>query len=95
MKENSFTLTDPIGVTIHVYEWLPESDVPVRGIVQISHGMCETAARYARFAEALTGLVMQYMPMTTGDMVEPLVKSICLVMLGRTDFIGCGAIFCR
>lgn len=44
MKENSFTLTDPIGVTIHVYEWLPESDVPVRGIVQISHGMCETAA---------------------------------------------------
>lgn len=56
MKENSFTLTDPIGVTIHVYEWLPESDVPVRGIVQISHGMCETAARYARFAEALTGV---------------------------------------
>ncbi|KTD85301.1 alpha/beta fold hydrolase [Paenibacillus etheri] len=56
MKENSFTLTDPIGVNIHVYEWLPESDVPVRGVVQISHGMCETAVRYARFAEALTGI---------------------------------------
>lgn len=55
MLENCFTLTDPIGVAIHVYEWLPESKVPVRGIVQISHGMCETAARYARFAEALTG----------------------------------------
>ncbi|WP_313640419.1 alpha/beta hydrolase [Paenibacillus sp.] len=55
MTENSFTLTDPIGVVIHVYEWLPESDKPIKGIVQISHGMCETAARYARFAEALTG----------------------------------------
>lgn len=54
MRENSFTLSDPIGVVIHVYEWLPDSDEPVRGIVQISHGMCETAARYARFAEALT-----------------------------------------
>ncbi|ASA19638.1 alpha/beta fold hydrolase [Paenibacillus donghaensis] len=54
MTENSFTMTDPVGVNIHVYEWLPEPDIPVRGIVQISHGMCETAARYARFATALT-----------------------------------------
>lgn len=54
MTENSFTLTDPVGVNIHVYEWLPASDIPVKGIVQIAHGMCETADRYARFAEALT-----------------------------------------
>jgi alpha-beta hydrolase superfamily lysophospholipase len=54
MKENSFTLTDPIGVAFHVYEWLPESNVTVRGIIQIAHGMCETAGRYARLAEALT-----------------------------------------
>lgn len=55
MIENSFFITDPIGVNIHVYEWLPEPDSSIRGIVQISHGMTETAARYARFAEALTG----------------------------------------
>lgn len=55
MRENSFKMTDPIGVPIHVYEWLPEPEATVRGIVQIAHGMCETAARYARFAAALTG----------------------------------------
>ncbi|WP_379132677.1 alpha/beta fold hydrolase [Paenibacillus sp. sgz500958] len=54
MLENSFTMTDPVGVQIHVYEWLPEPKSPVRGIVQIAHGMCETADRYTRFAEALT-----------------------------------------
>lgn len=54
MKENSFTMTDPLGVPIHVYEWLPEPEVPVRGIVQIAHGMCETAGRYVRFASELT-----------------------------------------
>jgi alpha-beta hydrolase superfamily lysophospholipase len=54
MLENSFTMTDPIGVNVHVYEWLPEPSAPVRGILQISHGMSETAARYARFASALT-----------------------------------------
>ncbi|KAI7258817.1 hypothetical protein KC345_g10467 [Hortaea werneckii] len=47
-------MTDSLGVKIHVYEWLPEAGAAVRGIVQISHGMCETAARYARFAAALT-----------------------------------------
>ncbi|WP_179945323.1 alpha/beta fold hydrolase [Paenibacillus durus] len=53
MTEYSFTMTDPLGVPIHVYEWLPEAEGPVRGILQISHGMSETAARYARFAERL------------------------------------------
>lgn len=55
MRENSFTMTDPLGVNIHVYEWLPEAEANVRGIVQIAHGMCETAERYRRFAAALTG----------------------------------------
>ncbi|MDT3425961.1 alpha-beta hydrolase superfamily lysophospholipase [Paenibacillus forsythiae] len=53
MTEHSFTMTDPIGVPIHVYEWLPEANSPVRGIVQISHGMCETGYRYARLAGRL------------------------------------------
>ncbi|MDQ0195093.1 alpha/beta fold hydrolase [Paenibacillus wynnii] len=54
MLENSFIMTDPIGVNIYVYEWLPEPGSIIRGILQISHGMCETAARYANFAEVLT-----------------------------------------
>ncbi|QUL56166.1 lysophospholipase [Paenibacillus tritici] len=55
MIENTFTMTDPLDVKIHVYEWLPEAGTDIRGIVQIAHGMCETAARYARLASALTG----------------------------------------
>jgi alpha-beta hydrolase superfamily lysophospholipase len=39
------------GITIHVHEWLPAG--PPRGIVQISHGMGEHAARYAHLAETL------------------------------------------
>lgn len=54
MREYSLTVTDPTGVELKVWQWLPEPDTPVRAIVQISHGMCETAARYARFAKALT-----------------------------------------
>jgi len=56
MLENNFTMTDPIGVNIYVQEWLPEPVTPVRGIVQIAHGMCETGARYFRFAEVLTAV---------------------------------------
>jgi alpha-beta hydrolase superfamily lysophospholipase len=41
------------GSVIHVYEWEP-AEAP-RGIVQISHGMGEHAARYAHLAEALAG----------------------------------------
>ena len=54
MAGNTFTMTDPLDVQIHVYEWLPDAGTEIRGIVQIAHGMCETAARYARFASALT-----------------------------------------
>jgi alpha-beta hydrolase superfamily lysophospholipase len=41
------------GATIHVHEWAPAGDP--RGIVQISHGMGEHAARYAHLAETLAG----------------------------------------
>lgn len=54
MREYSLTVTDPTGMDLKVWQWLPEPDTPVRAIVQISHGMCETAARYSRFAKALT-----------------------------------------
>jgi alpha-beta hydrolase superfamily lysophospholipase len=47
-----FTFTSNVdGTIIHVHEWLPAG--ASRGIVQISHGMGEHAARYAHLAETL------------------------------------------
>ncbi len=54
MIYESFTFTDPQGFEIYVYKWLPEDASAIKGIVQIAHGMAETAARYERFAEHLT-----------------------------------------
>jgi Lysophospholipase len=54
MKNETFTFNDDQGIEIFVYKWLPEDDVKVKGVVQISHGMAETAARYERTANALT-----------------------------------------
>jgi alpha-beta hydrolase superfamily lysophospholipase len=53
MRADAFTLTDAGGEPIFVYRWLPED--PARAVVQIVHGMAEHAARYERFAQALTG----------------------------------------
>ncbi len=47
----NFTYTSSDGTEIYVYKWAPKEDV--RGVVQISHGMAETAARYERFAKVL------------------------------------------
>lgn len=51
-------LPSPAGDTVlHGYEWLPAKDNPggqARAVVVIAHGMAEHAARYARFATALT-----------------------------------------
>ncbi|GIO31610.1 MULTISPECIES: alpha/beta hydrolase [Paenibacillus] len=55
MVEQTFTMTDPHGTKLHVYQWLPDPEAEIVGILQIAHGMCETAERYARFAAALTG----------------------------------------
>jgi alpha-beta hydrolase superfamily lysophospholipase len=52
MKAHTFTLKGADGAKIFVYSWLPDSK-PLAA-VQISHGMAEHAARYERFAEALT-----------------------------------------
>jgi alpha-beta hydrolase superfamily lysophospholipase len=52
MKSSTFTFKDQDGVEIFVYKWEPDS--AAKAVVQISHGMMEHAARYARFAEALT-----------------------------------------
>lgn len=44
------TFTDAQGVVVHYYQW--KTGKP-RGIVQISHGLGEYAARYERLAQAL------------------------------------------
>jgi alpha-beta hydrolase superfamily lysophospholipase len=52
MKSKTFTLKGKDGANLFVYSWLPDGK-PVAA-VQIAHGMAEHAARYERFAEALT-----------------------------------------
>lgn len=53
MESSTFTYKDQDGVEIFVYKWSPGS--PPRGAVQIAHGLAEHGARYAEFAEFLTG----------------------------------------
>lgn len=53
MNEDTFSFDGTDGETIHVYRW--SGDDTSRAIVQVAHGMGEHAARYRRFAEALTG----------------------------------------
>lgn len=53
MISTNFTFKSEDELDIFVYKWEPE-DIKVKGIVQISHGMAETAKRYERLAKALT-----------------------------------------
>ncbi|MGF9698058.1 alpha/beta fold hydrolase [Paenibacillus sp. MABNR03] len=54
MQESTFALVGNDGTRIHVYRWLPDPECKIKGIVQIAHGMAETAARYEEFAKCLT-----------------------------------------
>lgn len=54
MQSKNFSFQSGDGTTIFVYHWSPDPDTKVKGIVQIAHGMAETAARYERFADTLT-----------------------------------------
>ncbi|MCM3783360.1 lysophospholipase [Neobacillus mesonae] len=54
MQEYTFQMLDSDKVSIFVYRWTPDKHVPVKGIVQIAHGMCETAKRYEELANTLT-----------------------------------------
>lgn len=51
--EEKFTFQSTDGRDIVVYKWFREKQ-EINGVVQIAHGMAETAARYKRFAESLT-----------------------------------------
>ncbi|AZK48241.1 alpha/beta hydrolase [Paenibacillus lentus] len=56
MLEQTFTYTNDAQDEVFVYSWYPEGEgigVP-QGVLQIAHGMAETAKRYARLAEVLT-----------------------------------------
>jgi alpha-beta hydrolase superfamily lysophospholipase len=53
MKAKHYTWEDSEGVHIYTYEWQPEFEKP-KAVVQISHGMAETAERYERLAQTLT-----------------------------------------
>ncbi|HET8989237.1 MAG TPA: alpha/beta hydrolase [Humibacillus sp.] len=52
MQSSTFTLTTPDGTEVFVNRWLPDGEV--KAVVQISHGLAEHSARYARFAQRLT-----------------------------------------
>jgi alpha-beta hydrolase superfamily lysophospholipase len=54
MKSDTFTFKTSDGIQIFTYRWVPDEASAVKGVVQIAHGMAEHAARYERFADALT-----------------------------------------
>ncbi|MFC7490438.1 MULTISPECIES: alpha/beta hydrolase [unclassified Knoellia] len=53
MESSTLAVSAQDGTPLHAHRWLP--DRPPRGVVQVVHGMAEHAARYERFAVALTG----------------------------------------
>ena len=52
MQSTTTTVTASDGTALHTHRWLP--DGPPKAVLQISHGMAEHSARYARLAQALT-----------------------------------------
>jgi alpha-beta hydrolase superfamily lysophospholipase len=52
VNATQFQLELASGLSLHIHRWLP--DGPVRAVLQITHGMAEHGARYARLAQALT-----------------------------------------
>ncbi|MBY0756575.1 lysophospholipase [Clostridium sardiniense] len=53
MSINNFKFKDSLGKEIHVYKWVPDEKIEIKGVVQIAHGMAETAERYDYFARRL------------------------------------------
>ena len=52
MDESTIEFTSRDGIAVQTYRWAPEESP--RAVVQVQHGLAEHAARYRRFAEALT-----------------------------------------
>ncbi|WP_223067882.1 alpha/beta fold hydrolase [Paenibacillus caui] len=56
MMEFPFSMISEDGQSVHVYHWAPaDRSIPPRGVIEIVHGMAETAKRYeeaaAKFVE--------------------------------------------
>ena len=49
METESFFQRMKDGTEISVNRWIPDGNKPVKGIIQLSHGMAEHAMRYDRF----------------------------------------------
>ena len=54
MKSDTFSFKAADGAQIFTYRWMPDNASDIKGAIQIAHGMAEHAARYERFADALT-----------------------------------------
>jgi alpha-beta hydrolase superfamily lysophospholipase len=54
MRRETLTFDADDKKQLFVYRWAPDEGEAVRGVVHVAHGMAEHAARYERFAEALT-----------------------------------------
>lgn len=54
MISEKFTFKGKDNLEIFVYKWLPDTELQVKGVVQLAHGMAETAGRYEGFADTLT-----------------------------------------
>ncbi len=52
MQENTVTVPTADGIELQTFRWAPEGTP--RAAVQVQHGLAEHAARYRRFAQALT-----------------------------------------
>jgi alpha-beta hydrolase superfamily lysophospholipase len=54
MITDTFTFKGSDGKEIFSRKWLPETDIKIKAVIQIAHGMAEHSARYEGFAKALT-----------------------------------------
>ncbi len=54
MIKDTFSFKDEDGLEIFVYKWSPENNKKAKAVIQIAHGMAETAARYEKLGEELT-----------------------------------------
>ncbi|HBF6471336.1 TPA: lysophospholipase [Clostridioides difficile] len=54
MKCTNFTFKGDEGLDIYTYKWEDENIKKPKAVIQIAHGMAETAQRYETFAKVLT-----------------------------------------
>ena len=54
MQTLELSFTDHTDLKIAYYKWIPEKSIPLKGLIQIVHGMGEHAKRYEFYAEELT-----------------------------------------